>query len=139
MEPLHLTHLILISLWAGLVLGESVLELAAHDQAGRRQAAAIHYWMDVLIELPLLLAVLATGAWLAWRAWPLTPLHLFKIGAALVAVGLNLYCIGVVLVRYRRIDDDAALVRLGRRVRLSALGIPFAMVAAYIGLFYFRR
>jgi len=138
-DPLHLAHLILVSTWGGLVLGESVLELTARDEAGRRHAARLHYWMDVLLELPLILAVLATGAILAWRAWPLGTLHWIKIGAALVAVSLNLYCVGVVFARRKREDDARSVERLSKRVRLSGLGIPFAMLAAYVGLIYFRR
>jgi hypothetical protein len=138
-DPLHLTHLVLVSLWGGLVLGESVLELSARDQAGREHAARIHFWMDVLLELPLLLGALATGAWLTWRAWPPTTLHVIKIVAALVAVTLNLYCIGVVVARYRRRADVSSVERDSKRVRLSGLGIPFALVAAYIGVMYFRR
>ncbi len=48
--------------------------------------------MDLLIELPLLAAVVVTGAVLAKRAWPLSTLHGVKIAAGSTAVAANLWC-----------------------------------------------
>jgi hypothetical protein len=137
-EPLHLAHLILLSVWGGLVLAEGVVELRARRGPKLREAAELHYWMDVLIEAPLLAGIVGTGAVLAARAWPLTPLHWVKIVCALLAIGMNAYCIVQVL-RRRRVEDIATLERLSARVRLSGLGIPPALVALYVGLIYFRR
>lgn len=133
MDWLRLVHLILLCGWAGVVLAETVIEVVLAGEA----AAATHYWIDVLIELPLIAGVLASGAGLAVRVWPLSTLHLIKIGTALFALSLNLYCAAMVIKRYRRRNDQAALGRLQRRVRLSILGLPFGAVSAYIGLRYF--
>ncbi len=139
MDPLHAAHLIVLSLWGGLVAGEAVLELAATDPISQRHAAQVHYWMDLLVEAPLLAGVLATGGWLAARAWPPGTLLTLKMAAGLVAVMINAYCVVAVIRRKRQMDDAAALQRWSRRVRLSATGVPFAAVATVIGLAYFRR
>jgi hypothetical protein len=140
MEPLHLLHLILLSVWGGIVLAESVIEIAARDGDGMGRAATYHYWIDVLFEAPLLAGVLATGVVLSVRAWPLTPLHWFKIGAGLAAIAMNAYCVGQVILRKRHLADPARARRHHARVRHSAyVGIPFGLAAMALGLAYFRR
>lgn len=128
MEPLHLAHLIFVAAWAGLVAAEFVVEIVGKGDA----AVKIHYWLDLTLELPLLVGVLATGALLTWRAWPPSTLHWVKIGCALAAVGINLYCVGMVILRYRTGD-----AKYQQRVMWSGAGAPFGLVAAYIGLAYF--
>lgn len=139
MESWHLAHVAALGLWGGLVLAEGVVELASRTEDELRHAATLHYWMDVLVEVPLLAAVLVTGAVLCARAWPLSAIHWVKIGAALVAVAVNLWCVAHVIERRRRIDDAASLRRHGRRVRIAAIGVPFAAVALYLGLVHFAR
>jgi hypothetical protein len=118
MGPWHTAHLIALGLWGGLKL---------------------HYLMDVAFELPLLAAVVVTGAVLASQAWPLSLLHWTKIGAATIAVAANLWCV-VHVVRRRRTGDLRAVRRHGRWVRVTAsVGVPFAAVALYLGLVYFAR
>jgi hypothetical protein len=72
-DALHLCHLIVLCLWGGVVLAESVMELAAADEGGRASAARVHFWIDVVVELPLIAGVLVTGALLASRSWPPSP------------------------------------------------------------------
>jgi hypothetical protein len=133
MESLHLAHLTLLLSWAGVLLAEFVVELTARDENAIRHAARTHFWIDMVIELPLLLGILATGGLLAWRAWPLGGGLLVKIGCALIALGANLVCVGLVVVRHRARDDARQLLRYHARVRLTGLGIPFGLVAAYLG------
>jgi hypothetical protein len=135
MDALHIWHLILLSLWAGIVMAELVVELVGW-QGHEAGAAAMHYWIDLLLELPVLGAILTTGALLAWRAWPLSRLHWLKIGAGLVAIGANLYCV-ILVVRRRRQTDTAAIRAYRRPIQLSLAGVPFALMAAYLGLRYF--
>lgn len=138
MDGLHLSHLIFICIWAGLVIAESVIEVLSTSDQTRAQAAKIHFWIDVLFEIPVILAVLVTGIFLVRQSLPLTPLHLLKIAAASVAIVLNLYCAVMVIFRYLHLDDPAAVRQYHAQVRLSALGIPFALLAAYIGFAYFQ-
>jgi len=134
----HVAHLIALGLWGGLVAGEGVVELSSRTNEELRFAARLHYWMDLCVELPLLAAVVTTGAVLAAHAWPLTPLHWAKIVAGGIAVIANLWCVGHVVVRERRGANLVELRRQGRMVRLTAaIGLPFAVLALAIGLAYF--
>lgn len=138
MTLLDTAHLVAVSLWGGVVLAEAVIELSPRDDAALAEAARLHATIDVLIELPLLVIVLATGGLLAARAWPPAPLLVAKLAAGLVAVGLNLYCVVHVLLRKARAHDVVLLRRHSSRVRLSAIGVPFGLAAAYLGITYFR-
>jgi hypothetical protein len=105
MDPWHTAHLLSLGLWGGLVAAEGVVELTPRTDDELRFAATLHYWMDVLLELPLLAAVLVTGAVLTAAAWPLSPLHGVKIAAGLTAVGANLWCVAHVIARRRGLGD----------------------------------
>ncbi len=134
MDRLHATHLVVLGSWALLVVVESALELGARTDPARRRVARLHYWLDLPVEAPLIVSVLATGVLLTIRAWPPSALLVVKIVCALTAIALNAYCMVHVVLRHRRADDPEALARHRRRVMLSGLGIPPALVAAYIGL-----
>ncbi len=133
-----MAHLIFVSAWGGVVLGETVLELAPGGEDAERMIARVHFWIDMLVELPLIVAVVGTGAALAARVWPPSPLLWAKLAAGLVAAAANLYCVGAVVLRTRAPDAQSRR-RWTQRVRLSALAIPFAAAAAGLGLAYFRR
>ena len=139
MEPLHVAHLMVLSIWLGVVITEVLFEFAASDAESLRAAARFHYKVDKFGELPILFAVLVTGTILAVRAWPLTPLHFIKIAASLVAVGSNLICTLWVFQR-RPIEDVKVLLGFRRRIwSLAAAGVVFGILALYLGLVYFRR
>lgn len=127
-------HLFVIAMWAGLVLAEFVMEAVCREGAMARAAAVIHYWFDLLLELPLIGGVVVTGAILLMRTWPPTPVHVLKIGAAGVAIACNLYCVAVVVRRQRRLDDPSELARWRTYVFLSGVGVPFGLAALYLGL-----
>ena len=87
----------------------------------------------------ILVAVLVTGMILAVRASPLTPLHIVKIAASLVAVGCALMCVRWVFQR-QRIEDVNVLLAYRRRIwTLAAVATVFAIPALYLGLMYFRQ
>ena len=138
MEPFHLAHLIVLGMWLGVVITEVLFEFTASDAESLRAAARFHYNVDLFGELPILIAVLVTGTILAVRAWPLTPLHVIKIAASLIAVGSSLVCTLWVFQR-RRIEDVNALLGFRRRIwTLAAVAAVFATPALYLGLVYFR-
>ena len=140
MEPWHTAHLVAIAFWGGFVAAEVVVELASRTDDELRHAAVLHYWMDLLVELPALVAVLVTGAVLTKSTWPPSPLLWIKIAAGLTAVTVNLWCVLHVVGRYRKLDDVASLHRHGRWVRVAAtVGVPFGAVALYLGLSHFAR
>jgi len=139
MDPFHVAHLIVLGMWLGVVITEALFEFAASDAESLRAAARFHYNVDKFGELPILFAVLVTGAALAVRAWPLTPLHVIKIAASLIAVVSNLICTRWVFQR-RRIEDVNVLLGYRRRIwSLAAVGAIFASPALYLGLVYFRQ
>jgi hypothetical protein len=139
MEPFHIAHLIALGMWLGVVITEVLFEFAASDAESLRAAARFHYNVDKYGELPILVGVLTTGTILTVRAWPLTPLHLVKITASLIAVGASLICVLWVFQR-RRIEDVNELLGFRRRIwTLAAVAAVFATPALYLGLIYFRE
>jgi len=139
MDPLHAAHLIVLSMWLGVVITEVLFEFTASDADSLRAAARFHYNVDKYGELPILAAILVTGSILGARAWPLTPLHLVKIGLSLTALTLALICTIWVL-RRRETDEVNALLRARRRIwTLATVAAIVATPALYIGLVFFRR
>ena len=139
MEPLHLAHLVALGMWLGVVITEVLFEFAGSDPDSLRAAARFHYNVDKFGELPILVAVLVTGAALAVQARPLTPLHIIKIAASLIAVGASLLCVLWVFQR-RHVRDVNALLGFRRRIwTLATVAAVFAAPALYLGLVYFRR
>ena len=139
MEPFHVAHLVALAIWVGVVITEVLFEFAGSDADSLRAAARFHYNVDKFGEQPILVAVLVTGTILAVRAWPLTPLHLIKIAASLIALGCALVCTLWVF-RRRGIEDADVLLGLRRRIwSLAAVAAVFATPALYLGLVYFRE
>jgi hypothetical protein len=137
MDGWRLMHFGVLCAWGGVLAVEFLLETLGDDELSQAQATRLHFWIDLLVEFPVVLAVLVSGGVLLARSWPPTTLHIIKVSSALAAIGLNLYCSVMVIFRYRVRTDAAAVGRYRRRVRLSAFGVPFGLVAAYIGLAYF--
>lgn len=137
-NPLTILHLVILSFWGGLVITESVLELYPFRQP-RLHGPAIefHYWIDLLLELMLLIAVLLSGILLIFSV-ELTGVHYLKIVCGLFAVSMNLICVALVIKRYHRKRQgapDEELWKYSRKIiATAALGIPVAMVAAALGL-----
>ncbi len=133
-----LAHLIMLSTWGGIVATEAVLEIYAFRKRELEGAASrFHYWIDLLVELPVVVAVLGTGITVACLVDHITRLHVVKIGFAGAAVGVNLFCIAVVLRRDRRRKAGASPshLRTASRVVLAcfAVGLLCAAVAAVLG------
>jgi hypothetical protein len=132
-----LLHLVVLSLWGGVVATEAVIEIAPFRWPDLHPATIrMHYWIDLLVELPLVIAVVATGITLLVLADEITTLHLVKVAFAAGAVAVNLFCIAVVLRRARRLDtaEPAASWRASRTVLACfAVGLACAAVAATLG------
>ena len=144
MQPLptihlaSLVHLVFLCLWGGVVATEAVLELYPYRrQVLHEHSIRYHYWIDLLVELPLLLAVLITGIALSVLARPLSSKHVLLILFALVAVAANVACIALVVRRKVLLERGAAdteLWRISRRILTCAgVGMPFAALASAFG------
>jgi hypothetical protein len=137
-DLLAMIHLVVLSLWGGVVATEAVVEVYPFRHREMHPASIrLHYWIDLLVEAPLVLAVVATGIVLLWNTDPVTSLHLLKVGFAAGAVAVNVFCIAVVVRRGRRYDsgiEDDRLWGSSRTVLACfAVGLACAAVAAVIG------
>jgi len=137
-DILAMLHLIMLSLWGGVVATEAVIEVLPFRQRELHAATIrFHYWIDLLVELPLVLAVIATGAALFFLTDEVTPLHLVKVGLGGAAIAVNLFCIMVVVKRGRQLvrnSDDGPLWRASRVVLACfAAGLLCAAGAATLG------
>ena len=137
-DLLAMIHLVVLSLWGGVVATEAVIEVYPFRHRDMHPASIrLHYWIDLLVEAPLVLAVVATGIVLLYLTDPVTPLHLVKVGFAAGAVAVNVFCIAVVVRRGRRYDlgvDDDLLWGSSRLVLACfAVGLTCAAVAAAAG------
>jgi NADH:ubiquinone oxidoreductase subunit 5 (subunit L)/multisubunit Na+/H+ antiporter MnhA subunit len=134
-------HLMMLSLWGGVVATEAVIEVMPFRRRELHPAAIrLHYWIDLLVELPLVLAVVVTGGILLYLTDPLTPLHLVKLGLGGATVAVNLFCIVVVVRRGRNlrdVGDDGPLWRSSRVVLACfVVGLLFATGAAILGFHF---
>lgn len=137
-EFLPVIHLMVLSLWGGVVATEAVIEVYPFRHREVHSATIrLHYWIDLLVEAPLVLAVVVTGGILLLTTSPVTPLHLVKVGFAGAAVAVNVFCILVVVRRGRNLDrqsDDTRLWKASRIVLACfAVGLACAGVAAVLG------
>jgi hypothetical protein len=133
MTPLHVLHLAFLGLWGGLVAAEFVIEGIGRLTPGQLAVTArLHFWIDLLVELPVLAGVLATGALLLART-PLDAALLAKVTAGLLAVAANLACV-VLVVRRHRTADAERLARYSAYVGYTAVvGVPLGVLALVLG------
>lgn len=135
-----LIHLLALATWAGCVLVEVLLELI--PKRSNQEAfniADYHFYIDLFIEIPLLTTILASGFYL------LQPAHLqgwflIKIVLGLTAIGANLFCAVIVILRHRagHRGDILRVNRLTRFVFASIAGAPAGVAALVIGLSYMQ-
>lgn len=139
-ETLPIVHVALLGLWGGVVATESIVELHAYLHPQLRSAAArFHFWIDLLLELPVILGVIASGTCLLVLVWPPTTLHLVKLACVAVPIFANLVCIALVLLRARSLENGGpASVRVAhtRRIFMTAIvGVPFALAGVILGAY----
>jgi hypothetical protein len=135
---LAMAHLVALALWGGVVATEAVIELYPfRRREGHAATIRLHYWIDLLVEAPLVLAVAATGVALLASVDDVTPRHLVKVAFGAAAIAVNLVCIAVVIRRGRSLErsgEDPRLWRASRTVLACfAVGLACAAVAATLG------
>ena len=138
LDLVTMVHLIVLSMWGGVVATEAVIEVTPFRTRDLAEATIrLHYWIDLLVELPLVLAVVATGIASVCLSDRITGMHLVKFAFAGAAVGVNLFCIVVVLRRDRQRRAGATPEHLRRASRIVlacfAVGLACAAVAATLG------
>ena len=101
-------HMLFAVAWIGTVLVEALFERALLGLGRDKELilARLHWKVDKLVELPLLLATVISGARLL-RNVPLDGLLRGKLACAALAVFANLYCIWLVRLRLRMAEAGA--------------------------------
>ena len=140
---ISLLHFGFIAFWGGVIAAEAVLELYPfRNRDHHEQAIVSHYWIDLLVELPIICGVVLTGILLVFLTWPPSALHWVKLACATGSVSANIVCIALVLRRKRLFISGAPEEKLWtdtRRIILSAkIGIPLGITAAGMGLWLSR-
>ena len=134
MSWLLVIHVACAGLWLGCVLVEVAFERVLVGLQMREFLARLHYWVDLLIELPAFLIVLATGQQLLHTA-TLTPALHVMTGVGFIAILANIYCVWLVI-RRRTFAVAGDMVGYERADRMQhrvggvvLLGILIAMAA----------
>ncbi len=119
-EIMPLVHLMVLSLWGGVVATEAVIEIMPFRQKDLHPATIrLHYWIDLLVELPLVILVVVTGGTLLYLTEEITRLHVIKVVFGSAAVAVNFFCIVMVLRRAPR--GATRRYPLGRRALQSSV------------------
>ena len=139
-SALLLTHLIANGLWIGCILTEAAFEhrLPKGDPF-EAAVARLHVVVDVWIETPAFLIVLATGLMLLTGA-PQTPLFHTKIAFGLAAVAVNAWCVWLVFRRRALFAaGDVAGAHRADHIQHKAGGLLLVLilVALAIGAMHF--
>lgn len=134
-------HLVFIGIWLGCVLTEALFERALLGQGRDKELilVALHKRVDRIVEIPAFLIVLGTGAWMLSSAPPSALLHA-KVGAGLIAIAANAYCVGLVFRRARAAQagqwDEFARLDHAQH-KFGAIVLLGLLVALSIGVYLF--
>ncbi|NBW75277.1 MAG: hypothetical protein EBR34_05690 [Sphingomonadaceae bacterium] len=132
-------HALLVGAWIGIVLIEALFERALRGQGRDKELllARLHWKVDKVVELPLLIAVVVSGAKLL-QGVPLDGLLRAKLACAALAVFANLYCIWLVKLRLKMAEAGAweLFAMIDRRQHVvGAVVLAALLAAAGLGLY----
>lgn len=137
MSSIAVLHACAVSFWFGVIGAEFVIERSrAQSRPHGYAVARNHYWIDLLLEVPVALIVLATGLMLLRDAEPSAALAV-KVAAGVIAVAVNVLCLVPVIRRRVAADagDLAAVIRHSRVIdRITVAGLPAGVLALVIGV-----
>ncbi len=110
LDLLSAGHLFIVGgvLTCGLI--EVVFEYYAlfFDQTLHRSAIRIHYWVDIIVEIPLFIGVTITGTWMLLLLDTVSLLHLAKISVSYIIVIGFIVCALETFRRKRLLDEGAS-------------------------------
>lgn len=136
---LPLLHLTFLSIWAVVIIIETILELAPFKNGTLLEHTINrHYKIDIYIELPLIILVILSGMALLLSIPHVTTLHVVKLAFAGVAVGAGLACINLVIKRKRILDNNEPAEKLmivSRKILKCGIGIIAGLITAAIGFY----
>lgn len=138
MTMLQTLHLLAAGAWIGTVLVEALFERALLGQGRDHELALarLHWQVDKLVELPLLILVVASGIKLLGQV-PIDPMLKAKLACAALAVFANLYCIWLVRLRLKMAEAgawDLFAIIDKRQHQVGALVLIGLLGAAGLGL-----
>ena len=137
-SAVHTLHVVFAGTWLGCVLTEALFERALLKTGRPNEAilAVLHKRVDVCIEIPAFVGVVATGLFMLGDAARTLALVL-KIAVALMAITANVYCVYLVFARHQaaRDEDWARFDRLDHRQhQFGAIVLVGILVALGLGL-----
>ncbi|GEM_PF-1557372 len=128
-------HLTVVSALIGVIATETVMELLPLRKNDLHHSAIrFHFWIDLLLELPLALGVIATGVAMATLVKELTILHLIKIACASTAFLLGCTCIWRVIRRDRFLknnEPEKVLKKETKNIHITA-SITYILISVII-------
>jgi hypothetical protein len=135
----QLVHVFALGVWLGCVTIESVLEAFGHrDPALRPAVARIHFWIDMLVEVPAFALVAGSGAMML-RLELLHGAYALMVITGSIAIAVNLWCVLPVVRRRSAAEsnDAAGIEAQSRRIyRAFAVGVPLGLMALLAGLLH---
>lgn len=80
-------HLFSVAAWLGVVMTELVIEVYPYRNRGLYLSTIhFHYWIDLFVELPVVLLLLGSGIFLVFLNANLDLLHILKVVSGLIPV-----------------------------------------------------
>ena len=138
MSTLLFFHILLLGLWGGCIAVEGVLEFAASkDPSTMQTVGRLHYWIDIVVEIPAFMGVLITGLLMLNFARLAAPMYLAKITLGSFAILVNVLCVIPVCRRRGALDanDLAEVKRRSRQIYFAfGVGVPAGFAALLIGM-----
>lgn len=130
-------HLSFIMLFLGMYMVEAVMELMSYfnrrDAALRHSIIRLHFWVDLLVEIPVIIGVFATGVTMAFLVEKITMLHAIKIGLVVMFVLVAVFCPLNVIDRYRLMKKNADEETLVRKSRIIIYTAGFSLSIFFTG------
>ncbi|WP_321923003.1 hypothetical protein [Burkholderia sp. BCC1998] len=128
-------HGVAVAAWLVVLAAEAAVEVQARAPGAHPAVAAMHGWIGLLAEAPLIAITVVTGMLLMMRMWPVSTLVLVKAGLGLVAAAANKFRVVLAAPRIC-VDDDVKRIRLTRRITLAGTAVPIGAAAWFIGYLY---
>ena len=140
MNPWLFAHLFFLGIWAGCVAVEMVIEFYGRKEIGKQhQTAQLHYLIDLCVEIPVLIMVLASGMMLFDASKLTVPYYKLKIIMGFIPIGINALCVIPVALRKKAADrSDEPVMKRNTKWIFAAFysGFAAALVALGIGMHF---
>lgn len=128
-------HGVTVAAWLVVLAAETAIEAQARAPGSHRIVTAMHGWIGLLVEVPLIAITVVTGMLLLMRMWPAPALVLVKAALGLFAAAANRLRVFLVASRIC-VDHDMTRIQPTRRITLAGTAISIGAVAWVIGYIY---